>query len=96
MADHSQACFDVQTQRCVCPIGNRSARVRAAAPKLLAMLRKVEWLGCYEGHLGTCVPCCPICERPVNAAPGDLGRVHAEGCELGDLICYVDAPLVDE
>jgi hypothetical protein len=39
MAQHYQACFDVQTRCCVCPIGDRAAAVRAAAPEMEELLR---------------------------------------------------------
>jgi hypothetical protein len=36
---HSQACFDVISRRCVCPLGNREARVRRLASEMEALLR---------------------------------------------------------
>lgn len=38
-AEHSQACFGMHSGGCVCPLGNREARLRHEAPAMEVLLR---------------------------------------------------------
>lgn len=74
--EHSQACFDIYSQGCVCGIDNLEARAREMAPQMLAMLRKLEWSGTPEG--GGRRGCCPECDEP--------SPKHYAGCDLDTLL----------
>lgn len=85
MSEHWQACFDVQTRRCVCPIENKDARIREAAPEMREMLLKLEWVD-YDD-----IEVCPIC----GASKEDnwdyekqcvLPPKHINACALGALL----------
>jgi hypothetical protein len=77
VGEHWQACFDVNTRRCVCPIGTREARVCEAAPKMEALLRSMEF------SAGERANACPVCY---------MVEAHSPGCALAALLTHLGAP----
>ena len=47
--EHSQSCFDIRSQRCVCTIENESQRCRMAGPWAVDLLKEIAD-GMCDGH----------------------------------------------
>lgn len=93
--EHSQACFDVRTQRCVCGIDNPEPgksligaieewmAVIPKVPEMVAMLRKLEWCGGGEGP-SECPECVAYKTTVGDPRPGY--GMHDAGCALDTLL----------
>jgi len=89
--EHSQACFGVHGNGCVCPIGNREARVRHQAPAMEVLLRRLVAPGKTEDRRVTerrryGWPLCPWCGEDELAAvktipttPGAIDLCYRRG-----------------